>query len=197
MFGQEPADLVDALLHRFAVGGVDRQDHQRSFAVAGDRPDPVGDPRDFSKRRSGLRREGVDDRGGAGDLQVVQFFAEPADGIQVVFGEAAGTVEDDHRRDLFGLRRAVLSGLALEGVEGAGRFGVLGQEAGLPGGGGAVDPPVQDRARDPDDEPDGERHPPPARSRHRRRETLDRGLRGSRGCQARNPSPRGGYLASP
>ena len=51
VFGEVSADLGDAGRDRAAVGGVDRQHDQRRFAVAGDRPDPVGDLGDVAERR--------------------------------------------------------------------------------------------------------------------------------------------------
>ena len=50
-------------------------------------------------------------------------------------------------------------------VESAGRFGVLGQEAGLAGGGDVVDLRAAEEAGDAEREPDSDRHPAPARAR--------------------------------
>ena len=78
-----------------------------------------------------------------------EAVADAADRVQVGRGEAAGALEDDHHRHLFAWG-AVLVGWLLEDLEGAGRFGVLGQEAGLPGGGDAIDRARHDEAGDPD-----------------------------------------------
>jgi hypothetical protein len=136
-------DRVDAAEDRAAVAGVDRQHDQGRFAVAGDRADPVGDLRDFAERRLRVGGEGVDDRRRADDLQPVEAAADSPDRAQVGLGQAALAVEDDHDRHLFAALLAVL-----EDVEGAGRFRVPGQEAGLAGGGDVVDLRAAEEAAD-------------------------------------------------
>ena len=59
-------------------------------------------------------------------FEPVEAVADAADRFQVGLGQAAVALEDDHHRHLF----AAACWLLLEDVEGAGRFGVLGQEAG-------------------------------------------------------------------
>ena len=151
------ADFVDSFDDRAAFGGVERQHDQRRFAVAGDRPDPVGDFGDVAEVGVGVGGEGVDDRRRAGDVEAVEAVADPADRAQVGFGQPADPVEDDHDRDLFAGLLAVL-----EEVEGAGRFGVLRQEAALAGGGDVADMGAAEEAGDADRQPDRDHQPAPA-----------------------------------
>ena len=74
-----------------------------------------------------------------------------------------GAFEDDHRRHLFGRHRA--GAVALQRRDRPRRFGVVGQEARLAGGGDVADPSVGEEAGGADRQPDGDRQPAPAPAR--------------------------------
>jgi hypothetical protein len=193
--GEVLADRFHAFLDRAAFAGVDRQHDQRRFAVARQRPDPVGDRGDVAERGFGVGREGVDDRRRPGDLQPVEAVADAPDRLQIGLGQSPWAVEDDHDRNLFAGLLA-----ALEVVEGAGRFGVLGQEAGLPGGGDVVDLGAADEARDGDRQPDRDHQPAAATAGDGLSETPGHGLDGSAstgGSLAPAEDPTGPRLVPP
>src|ERR1700742_1726262 len=99
MARQVGADLGHAMPDGATIGRVDREDDKRRIAVARERAYPTNTLGDIAKRLRGVSGEGVDDRRRSDHLELVETDPEAANRAQVMVGEAAFPVEDDHRRD--------------------------------------------------------------------------------------------------
>lgn len=166
--GEVGTDLLDAVDHRSAVFAVDRQRHQRRFAVTRDRPHPTRHPGHLTQRLLGLLGEGSEDRRRAGEAEPFQPFAELADPVEVGGAEPAVALEDDQHRHVV----AALE-VAPKQIDGPGRLGVRGQVAALPCRGHIVDLRPPDKPGDPKCDPDRNGHPAPTRPGDARGKALE------------------------
>ncbi len=169
MGGEVGADLLDARRTTAPRSSrVDRQRHQRRFAVARDRPDPARDPRHLAQRLLRLLREGGEDRRRPGEAEPFEPFAEPADRVQVGGAEPAVALEDDQHRHVI----AALE-VALEQIDDLGRLGVRGQVAALPRRGHLFDMSPGEQPGEAQHDPDGDGDPATARAGDARGKALD------------------------